>query len=142
LCDTKSIKSTSIAIRVSPYAQYGRCARCFYVTSGQAVRLKRKAGKAATSLNPGDELQRDVDSCSLRQTTAAMDAAEDDQDIQLQKAASGLLADFESSLKPFLWRSQNGTRYIRRRVRAREAERILRLVCCLVFESIYHNVRH
>jgi hypothetical protein len=64
-----------------------------------------------------------------------MDAAEDEQDVQLQKAASGLLADFDSVLKPFLWRTlHNGKLQIRRRVRARETERLLRLVRCFKFQ--------
>lgn len=61
-----------------------------------------------------------------------MDAAEYEKDIQLQKAASGLLADFDSSLKPFLWRTAGSQALrIRRRVRVREKDRLLRLVCQL-----------
>jgi tubulin-specific chaperone D len=58
-----------------------------------------------------------------------MDVSEEERDVKVQKAASGLLADFESSLKPFLWRTLgDGRLRIRKRVRHREAERLLRLV--------------
>lgn len=60
---------------------------------------------------------------------AAMDAAEEDQDVRLQRASSDLLADLEGSLEPFLWKkSSPDNRRIRRRVRVRETERLIALV--------------
>jgi len=59
-----------------------------------------------------------------------MDAAEYEGDVQLQKAASGLLTDFDTSIQPFLWRGLDSTKLrIRRRVRVKEKDRLLRLVC-------------
>lgn len=67
----------------------------------------------------------------------SMDAAEYEGDVQLQKAASGLLADFETSLQPFLWRTlDSGKLRIRRRVRVREKDRMLRLVGCTLFADL------
>ena len=61
-----------------------------------------------------------------------MDAAEYEGDVQLQKAASGLLTDFDTSLQPFLWRTlDSGKLRIRRRVRVREKDRLLHLVCLI-----------
>lgn len=61
-----------------------------------------------------------------------MDAVENEGDIRLQKAASGLLGDFDSSLKPFLWRTVGGGKLqIRQRVRVKEKDRLIRLVCLL-----------
>jgi hypothetical protein len=58
-----------------------------------------------------------------------MDAVEEEQDVQLQRASADLLTDFEHSLKPFLYRhSADGTARIRRKVRAREADRLVALV--------------
>lgn len=66
-----------------------------------------------------------------------MDAAEEEQDVQLQKASSGLLGDFDRSLKPFLWRTTDGGKLrIRRKVRARDTERLLRLVCMLLSKTL------
>ena len=58
-----------------------------------------------------------------------MDAAEEEQDVQVQKHSANLLADFDASLKPFLWRTlKAGKLRIRRRVRVKETDRLLRLV--------------
>ncbi|KAG0649301.1 Tubulin-folding cofactor D [Hyphodiscus hymeniophilus] len=58
-----------------------------------------------------------------------MDAPEDDQDVKLQRASHELLADLGASLNPFLWkRTQSGRRKIRRRVRVREADRLVALL--------------
>jgi hypothetical protein len=66
-----------------------------------------------------------------------MDAAEYEGDVQLQKAASGLLADFETSLQSFLWRTFDGGKLrIRRRVRVREKDRMLRLVSCTLLADL------
>jgi hypothetical protein len=48
----------------------------------------------------------------------------EDQDIQLQRASSELLVDLQTSLKPFLWRDGK----IRRRVRAKETDRLVALL--------------
>lgn len=55
-----------------------------------------------------------------------MDAPEDDLDIKLQRISSDLIADFDTSLVPFL-RKQNGSggTVVRARVRSRELERII-----------------
>ncbi|KAK3390320.1 tubulin folding cofactor D C terminal-domain-containing protein [Podospora didyma] len=55
-----------------------------------------------------------------------MDAPEEDLDIKLHKASSDLIADFDSSLRPFL-RKQDGAggTVVRSRVRARETERLI-----------------
>ncbi|KAL0471618.1 tubulin folding cofactor D C terminal domain-containing protein [Neurospora intermedia] len=55
-----------------------------------------------------------------------MDAPEDDLDIKLQKISNDLIADFDTSLIPFL-RKQNGSggTVVRSRVRSRELERII-----------------
>lgn len=75
--------------------------------------------------NPGSTKSR-----RRRVLLGTMDAAEYEGDVQLQKAASGLLADFDASLQPFLWRTlDSGKPRIRRRVRVREKDRLLRLVC-------------
>jgi hypothetical protein len=58
-----------------------------------------------------------------------MDAAEEEQEILLQRVSADLIADFERSLKPFLWRIlSNGESRIRRRVRDRETDRLAALV--------------
>jgi hypothetical protein len=58
-----------------------------------------------------------------------MDAAEEEQEIRLQRVSADLLADFEQSLKPFLWRTlANGEPRIRRRVQDRETDRLVTLV--------------
>jgi hypothetical protein len=58
-----------------------------------------------------------------------MDAAEVEQDVQLQRTSPELLADFQQSLKPFLWKTtKSGKTQIRRRVRTREADRLVYLV--------------
>ena len=55
-----------------------------------------------------------------------MDAAEYEGDVQLQKAASGLLADFNTSRQPFLWRVLDGGKLrIRRRLRVKEKDKLL-----------------
>jgi len=78
--------------------------------------------------------RRVTKSCRLRVWAGAMDANEYEGDIQLQKAASGLLADFETSIQPFLWKTfDTGKLYIRRKVRVREKDRLLRLVCWYSF---------
>jgi hypothetical protein len=70
-----------------------------------------------------------------------MDVQEQEGDVQLQKASSELLADFESSLKPFIWRTlANGKIRIRPRVRASETARLLRLVrgTTSIFARVYN----
>ncbi|KAH6673464.1 tubulin folding cofactor D C terminal-domain-containing protein [Halenospora varia] len=58
-----------------------------------------------------------------------MDASEIDRDVLLQKSSAELLADLETSLEPFLWKTpSSGNPRIRRRVRAREADRLVGLV--------------
>lgn len=58
-----------------------------------------------------------------------MDVAEEERDVQLQRASADLLLDFKTSLEPFLWsRDQNGKKRIRKRVRYQEAERLKDLV--------------
>ncbi|TVY40914.1 Tubulin-specific chaperone D [Lachnellula subtilissima] len=58
-----------------------------------------------------------------------MDAPEDDRDIKLQRASADLLADLESSLKPFLWKStSSGKAKVRRRVRVRATDRLVILL--------------
>lgn len=58
-----------------------------------------------------------------------MDAAEDDQDVKLQRASADLLADFQSSLKPFLWKTtKSGKSRVRDRVRVRDTARLANLV--------------
>jgi hypothetical protein len=58
-----------------------------------------------------------------------MDAAEDERDVQLQRASADLLADFTTSLRPFLWRSvPDRPPRIRRKVRVKETERLIALV--------------
>ena len=58
-----------------------------------------------------------------------MDAAVDEQDVKLQRASADLLADLTQSLPLFLWRqSTHGAPRIRRRVRARETDRLVALV--------------
>lgn len=62
-----------------------------------------------------------------------MDAPED-ADLQVQRASPDLIADLHASLEPFLWRTEPSAitnvkqRRIRRRVRARETDRIVALV--------------
>ena len=59
-----------------------------------------------------------------------MDAAEDDQDVLLQRTSPELLADLQNSIDPFLWKvSKSGKWQIRRRVRVRETDRLVNLVC-------------
>lgn len=59
-----------------------------------------------------------------------MDASNDDQDIVLQRSSPELLADLLGSLDHFLWRiTKNEKRQIRRRVRVRETDRLISLVC-------------
>lgn len=58
-----------------------------------------------------------------------MDASEVDRDVLLQKSSAELLVDLETSLKPFLWKTpSSGNPRVRRRVRAREADRLVGLV--------------
>ncbi|TVY83990.1 Tubulin-specific chaperone D [Lachnellula suecica] len=57
-----------------------------------------------------------------------MDAAADDADIKLQGASADLIGDLERSLKPFLWKTTKTKTKIRRRVRARETERLVALL--------------
>lgn len=60
-----------------------------------------------------------------------MDAAEEEQDIKLQRASAELIADFHRSLQPFLWKTTaDGKLHIRRRVRSRETDRLVALVRC------------
>jgi len=65
-----------------------------------------------------------------------MDVAEDDRDLQVQRASPDLLADIQSSLPPFLWRSlPSAQRKIRRRVRVKETDRIVALVGIFLFKQ-------
>lgn len=58
-----------------------------------------------------------------------MDAAEDDQDVKLQRASADLLADFQNSLNPFLWKTtKSGKTRIRDRVRVRDTARLVNLL--------------
>ena len=61
-----------------------------------------------------------------------MDAAEDDRDLQVQRASPELLADLQASLPPFLWRTRSlpsgQNNKIRRMVRVKETDRIVALV--------------
>ncbi|KAE8442213.1 hypothetical protein EG329_003742 [Mollisiaceae sp. DMI_Dod_QoI] len=58
-----------------------------------------------------------------------MDAAEDDQDVKLERASADLLADFQSSLQPFLWKNtKSGRKQIRNRVRVRDTARLVNLL--------------
>jgi hypothetical protein len=59
-----------------------------------------------------------------------MDAAEDEKDVQLQRQSAELLADLESSIRPFLWRVVRGEQCdgIRRKVRIRDTDRLVNLV--------------
>ncbi|KUJ17224.1 uncharacterized protein LY89DRAFT_669630 [Mollisia scopiformis] len=58
-----------------------------------------------------------------------MDAAEDDQDVKLQRASADLLADFQSSITPFLWKTRkSGKTQIRDQVRSRDTERLVNLL--------------
>ncbi|KAH8820117.1 tubulin folding cofactor D C terminal-domain-containing protein [Xylogone sp. PMI_703] len=58
-----------------------------------------------------------------------MDAAEEDQDVKLQRASAELIADLHRSLQPFLWKTTtDGKLHIRRRVRSREADRLIALL--------------
>lgn len=58
-----------------------------------------------------------------------MDAPEDDRDIKLQRVSADLLADLDSSLKPFLWKTtSSGSAKVRRRVRVRATDRLVVLV--------------
>lgn len=64
-----------------------------------------------------------------RQHNLSMDAAEDDREVQVQKASADWLKDFETSLPSFLYRLQpDGSRKIRRRVRQRDTDRLVELV--------------
>ncbi|TVY41842.1 Tubulin-specific chaperone D [Lachnellula occidentalis] len=59
----------------------------------------------------------------------SMDAPDDDRDIKLQRASADLLADLESSLKPFLWKTtSSGKAKVRRRVRVRATDRLVDLL--------------
>lgn len=58
-----------------------------------------------------------------------MDAAEEDQDVRLQRASADLLVDFEKSLDAFIWKTTtNGQKRIRKQVRDRETTRLVALV--------------
>ncbi|RFU24945.1 hypothetical protein B7463_g11392, partial [Scytalidium lignicola] len=58
-----------------------------------------------------------------------MDAAEEEQDVKLQRASADLIADFQNSLQPFLWKTTaDGKLHIRRRVRSRETDRLVALL--------------
>jgi len=60
--------------------------------------------------------------------SATMDASEDD-DIKLQRKAADFIEDLSQSLKPFLWKTtKSGKTAIRRRVRVRDADRLVNLV--------------
>lgn len=67
-----------------------------------------------------------------------MDVAEEDKDLYLQRASSDLLADLERSLPGFLWKTTGSSKTrIRRRVRARDCERLVSLVSLLAMYSSY-----
>jgi hypothetical protein len=63
------------------------------------------------------------------QPTGIMDAPDQDRDAWVQKSSATLLADFETSLKPFLWKNYGtSSKDIRRRVRVKETDRLIALV--------------
>ncbi len=65
------------------------------------------------------------------QTYTMADANDLEQDVVLQRASADLIADLETSLKPFLWKtSKSGELKIRRRVRWRDLGRLEALVRC------------
>ena len=71
--------------------------------------------------------QRESDSRATSRGT--MDAPENEQDIQLQRSSPELLADLQSSLRSFLWKTTKlGKIQIRKRVRVRETDRLVNLV--------------
>lgn len=62
------------------------------------------------------------------------DVAEEDNDVRLQRTCGELIADFEASLSPFLYKQStdgDGTRKqkLRRWMRKKELERLVQLVC-------------
>ncbi|KAI9742776.1 MAG: hypothetical protein M1818_003505 [Claussenomyces sp. TS43310] len=58
-----------------------------------------------------------------------MDAKDDEGDVQLQRASSELLSDFENSAHPFFWtKLADGTLRVRRRVPLRETNRLVALL--------------
>lgn len=58
-----------------------------------------------------------------------MDVAADEKDVRLQKASAELIADLDTSLKPFLWRTDEaGVLSLRRNVHTRELGRLINLV--------------
>jgi hypothetical protein len=63
--------------------------------------------------------------------SSRMDASED-EDIKLQRKAADFIEDLSQSLKPFLWKTiKSGRTAIRRRVRVRDADRLVNLVWSL-----------
>lgn len=57
-----------------------------------------------------------------------MDVAEEERDVQLQRASADLISDFKTSLHPFLRSNKDGKQRVRRRVRALETDRLIALV--------------
>ena len=68
--------------------------------------------------------------------TPQTDVAEEDNDVRLQRACADLIADFEASLTPFLYKqAADGTPKIRRWMRKKELERLVQLVrLCLLLK--------
>lgn len=66
---------------------------------------------------------------ALQLKSSKMDAADDDQDVKLQRASADLLEDFKSSIGPILWKTtKSGKRQIRSHVRSRDTSRLVNLV--------------
>jgi hypothetical protein len=58
-----------------------------------------------------------------------MDLGELERDEKLHRASRELLLDYKTSIAPFLWAtSRSGKQQIRRRVRAKDADRLVGLV--------------
>lgn len=67
-----------------------------------------------------------------------MDAAEEDEDLKLVQASSGLLSDLEACLPKVLWRpSKAGATYkrVHKQVRQRDLDYVLKLVYTLSSSS-------
>lgn len=58
------------------------------------------------------------------------DAPEEDKDVVLQRSSAESLRDVKDSLEGFLWTTtKSGGRKIRRRVRVKDTDRLVNLVC-------------
>lgn len=67
------------------------------------------------------------------QVSVPMDAQEDDDDLKLAKASTGLLFDLERNLPRILWKakSQPGRIQAHTQVKRRDLDRIISYVCAL-----------